>query len=519
MIKTLRHRWLMMVVIVGVATAGTWAYCELIASPVYRSTISLIFRHPEANGANQGISPEAFAGVQREIVLTDQVLARTKVIAEDEAMRDEWLAVRDAREKASGDEQMAQARGDFEQFLRGRVGERVKRLLTESHANLDDDRHSIEISAARGAGSADGMTLTVDRPGARGEPEPHKTAKYTADVLADMYIVRFEELQQELSAPTARVMGDVVSEYETYVKQKLAEYDAFVQKNAADVNTLEEMLKSGTGDGSPGLLGVREKETELGIALSRDRALFEVVKKALPPKALEPGGIDALAVSEMKAAVEKTPVDFVQSNPGILEIQKHAGQLAAKRAALETQFTEASREMRDVNDEIARVTRNILTEIVSQARRLSASIEARSGQLDMNRELLVKNEEEQGQINQKFIAYARLKNDFEVAEKHLASLRQEQSQAVSNALQARQALTIHKAGEATTPDSARPIYPRTGWYTFLAFVISTLAGGLIAALLDRMDRSFHSVSEAEAVLGLPVLGSVARQPNGLVVIS
>lgn len=522
--RILFQRWVLLAAIVGVGTVGTWLYCTVLAPKKYRSKISLIFKQP-TNRSPISTDPtgeralEVFVKAQQQIVMSDLVLARTKVIAEDKALRDKWYALRSAHQNTKNEADAAAVRNQINDFIGGDVSTRVNKLLTEEQPEFDRFRKSIELETPGGEQVAmtESFTLIVDRPGMGPDEDWYKSAKFAADVLADMYMLRFQELQRELSDPAVRVMNDVVTDYEKYVAERLNEYERFISDHPGDVGVLEQLLKSGTEHGVQILLTkVRENDAKLSMDLARDKAVHDVLTSVLPKKAFNPGAIDEMPLPEVRSAIEGAPAEFIQTNFGIIELQKTLAKLYTKKAKLETQFQPESREMRYVHEEIDHTSRDMLSAIVAQARSLAASVTAREQQLVMNRELLARSEKEQNEVHRKLATYARLKNDFQVAQEHLAELRKQQSDAMSNTLQAREAVTISKLNEASTPDPSRPVSPKTGLYTLAAFLASSLIGIALAFLIDHFDHTLRSSREAERFLGLPVLGSIKKQPEGLI---
>ena len=513
--RILFQHWFLLLLIVAVGTVGTWAYCYFVAARTYRSRVSLMFKRPldkspiSTDKSERAL--EVFVKVQQQIVMSDLVLARAKVIAEDPALREKWYRLHASGPKLSPEKLEFLTKGEQR---KGTVAHGVRRLLTEDQAAFNKFRKSVELETPGGEQVAltESFTVIVDR------PDTPENARHAADILADMYVVRFQALQQELNDPAVKVMEDIIAEYGERVKGRLSAYQAFVNENPADIGVLEQLLKSGTEHGVQILLSkVRENDANLSVDLARDRAVRDVLKKVLPAIVFKPGGIKEMSEAQVVAAIESTPLEFMEGNDAIVELGKNLAKLGAKRARLKSQFAEASRNVRYIDVEIDQAKRHLLRAIVAQARGLDASVQAREQQLAMNRELKDRSEAEQNEIHRKLVTYARLKNDFEVAQSHLTKLKQEKIDAISNSLRAREAVTIAKLNAASIANVDKPVSPKTLLYTIAAFLASSLLGVAFAFFLDHFDHTLRSSFEAERYLGLPVLGSIKKRGRGLVV--
>ncbi len=515
----------MLLFVVALGTGGTYALCQYVPR-TYRSKVSLMFKRPlnkSPISTDQGDRAlEVFVKGQQQIVMSDVVLARAKVISEDANLRQEWFRLRDDWEvaRASSGGTVPDALDAIGRFLERDVSARVLHVLGGEQADLREFRDSAKLETPGGEQVAmtESFTLSVKRPSERDDPDSYKNAMYAADILADMYMVRYQELQQTLNDPAVRVMDDVIKAYEAEGRGEVQEYRDFVQANRADIGVLEQLLKSGTEHGTQIVLTkVRENDARLSLELARDRAIHQVMSAALPSEALEPGGVSGMEEAAVEAALAAVSAEFVQENLGFGELLKQMVKLEAKRAEAEAQYTKESRDVRFLREEILQGKRQLLRAIVAHVKGLGNAIKARERQMAEHRELVRSTAEEQNLIQAKLARYATLKNNFQVVQKHMEKLRQERVDAMSNRLRARDSVMIAKLDPASVPDVDRPVTPRPLLYTLVAFVVSSLMGVACAFLADHFDHTLRSSFDAERYLGIPVLGSVKKRGRKLVV--
>jgi capsular polysaccharide biosynthesis protein len=532
-VRIIFQHWLMLLLIVLVGVGGTYALCQYV-TPVYESTVSLMFKRPaekspiNADPGDRAL--EVFVKAQQQIVMSDLVLARALVVSRDEKLREAWLALRERwyKSQAEGGEALVGVQNEVARFLTKDVGPQVEGLLrptgasaaTSGQRDLKEFRDSAKLETPGGEQVAltESFTMSVRRPGPREERDSYKDAMYAADLLADMYIVRYQELQQALSNPALRVMQDVIEAYEKESAEVVAAYQDFVKEHSGEIGVLEQLLKSGTEHGMQVVLTkVREDDAGLALELARDTAVYNVMKSVLPAKAFEPGGIDEMSVAEVDEAAASVSPEFLQNNVGFTQFVRDAAKLEAKRAELETQFTENSRNVQYIREEVTLAKRQLLRAIVAHVQGLDARIKARQQQKEMHGELVKRITTEQNQTQALLATYAELKNNFEVAQKHSETLQKQKLEAMSNWLRARDSVTITKLDQASMPAVDRPVMPRPLPYTLVALAVSALIGVAGAFLVDHFDHTLRSTGEAERYLDLPVLGSVKQRGRRLIV--
>ncbi len=531
LVRIMFQHWVMMLFIVVVGTGGTYYVCLTVA-PTFRSKVSLMFKRPlnrSPISTDQGERAlEVFVKAQQQIVQSDLVMARTKVIAEDPELRGKWVKIRgkweNARERSVGD--VTSVKAEISAFLQnhpeksGQVAHGVKQLLEDKQVEFKKFIDSVKLETPGGEQVAmtETFSLIVDRPSNEDDPDSYKNAMFAADTLADMYIVRYMELQQELNDPALQVTEDVLTDYSRDVDDTLGKYERFVRSHSSEIGVLEQLLKSGTEHGTQVVLTeIRKNDAQLALDLARDVAIRDAIKQTLPASVLEPGGLEALAPAAVEAAVESVPVAFLEGNVGYGELLKSLATLEGKYAKAAAQFTEASRDVQYLEEQLIRSKRYLLRAVVAHYRGLEAGIQARQQQKSENAKLVKETSAERDSIHCNLAEYARLKNDFQVALKHLEQLQQERINALSNRLRARESVTIAKIDSASTPDQDRPVSPKTTLYTAVAFMVSLLIGVALAFLSEHFDHSLRSIGEAERYLGLPVLGSVKKRGRRLVV--
>lgn len=519
-----------MLVILAVGGGGTWYVCENYAPRKYRSQVSLIYKRPAAkNPINADVAGEraleVFVKAQQQILMSDLVLARAKVIADDTALRKEWLDLRGKWEKAqqTSGGGVADAQDAIDEFLtKGAVEQKVSKLLREKQRDLVDFRKSIKLETPGGeqVGMTETFMITVDQPGERDVRDSHKKAYYAADLVADMYIARYQELQRAQNDPALRVMEDVVARYGEEFEVRRTAYEDFIKANINDITGLEQLLKSGTEQGIQIILSeVRKNDATLGIELARDQANFDAIKKVLPEKVFEAGFIASLGDDVVSTLVDAVASEFMRENTGFVEMTKNLANLETKRARVETQFLEESRDLQYVREQISRLKKQMLTQIIAHARGLELRVASRTQQKAKNQELMERYTKDLNKVQAKLAEYARLKNDFEVAQKQMERLEQDKIDAMANRLRAREAVTINKLDQASMPDAERPVVPMTIIYTIVACAVSLLLGVTLAFLADHFDHTLRSAVDAERYLGVPVVGSVKKRGRRIVLSS
>jgi capsular polysaccharide biosynthesis protein len=526
-VRILFEHWFIIVFIVALGTAGTWYLCENVLPRKYRSQTSLVFKRPSnKNPLNTDAterSLEVFVKAQQQIVMSDLVLARTKVIAGDPALYKQWTKLRAdwISNETRPDGQSDAAVNDIIAFLSDKkVTTPIKILLEQNQEQFLDFRKSVKLETPGGeqVGMTETFTLTVDLPADRQVPGSYRAAEYAARTLADMYLVRYQELQQALNDPAERLMQGVVDNYHKEYAEKEEAYNKFIHENASDIGVLEQLLRSGTEHGIQVLYTkFRESDATLFLELARDKALFEVMKSSLPKEAFVAGGIGKMSDDQVANATSRIPSDFLKENVVFIEHAKNITTLSARLAQSQAQFTDSNKDLRYLREQVSAARRQLLEGIVAHALGLEASIKARQQQKTENEKLIVQAGEERSKVQSNLAEYARLKNEFEVAQKHRERLEQEKVEAMTTRVLSREPVNISRLDDASVPDEKKPVSPQTLLYTIIAGLASLLVALALAFLGDHFNHTLRSSIDAERYLGVPVLGSVKKRGRRLIV--
>jgi len=526
-VRILFSHLLMIIIILVIGGVGTWFVCENFAPRKYRSQVSLIYKRPaNKNPVQSDVAGEraleVFVKAQQQILMSDLVLARAKVISEDSHLREEWKKLQqawnDARHSDSGSvTEQLQATRDF--LTSKKVDGKVDKLMKSNQQDLIDFRKSVKLETPGGeqVGMTETFQVTVDRPGKNTDPS-YLNAQYAADAVADMYIARYQELQNLQNEPGLRVMDEVVATYKQELDKRRKAYDDFIQANVEDITGLEQLLKSGAEQGLQiALSEIRKNDATLALELAKDQAIYEAIKKVLPEKVSEKGFLGTLNEEATARLVDAVASEFMSDDVTFVELSKNLANLKTKEAKVESQFLEDSKDVQYIKQQLVQVRKQMLGQIIARVHGLELRVASRLQQKARNEQLVHQFEKDQNKVHSKLVQYVWLKNEFDSAQKQLQRLEQDRIDAMTGELAAREVVSINKLDNASTPDKDKPVVPLTVIYTIVACAVSLLIGVTLAFLADHFDHTLRSTLDAERYLGVPVLGSVKRRGRRIIV--
>ncbi len=529
-------RILLMVIVFG---GATYYLCTQMI-PRYRSTVTLMFKQPaEKNPVFRDSSErslEVFVKAQQQIVMSDLVMARTMVIAENPTLRKQWYDLRDRFESirkkralpsdpydpAVGKE-IVQIQSEIDEFLKkattgsSTVADKVKSIMDTRQKDLLDFRDDVKLKTPGGEQVAmtESFQITVEQPGPPQPPDSYLNAMYASDVLADMYMVRFRELQSNLAGAADQFMKRVVDEHVKVINNASDRLNHFIENeldSPGDVGILEQLLKSGTEHGIQIIATrAREQTLDLNDKLAKAKSLRTLITGMLPKKAFDAGGVDAMTDDEISQSVAVVPPEVTENNIIVNRLTNRVLQVQAKLTNLQTIYTPQNNAVREAQEELVSTKRTLLKELIAHARSLDIAVKSYDERLAETGSELKNVEGRLDKINRKLTEYQRLKNDVTVAQKQHQDIQQEQLEAFVAAEQARAAVTIEKLDKASHPAKDRPAQPLKWLYTGIAAGVGLILAIALAFLADHFDHTFRTIDETERYLGLPVIGSVSRQ--------
>lgn len=503
--------------IAAIITGVTWLGCAYVWTPIYRSNVSLIFKQPMPRNPLTRDSPErtleVFVKAQQQIVISQLVVARTHIVSETPEWRREWYALRGL----PSDRQYAAAR-----LFVQKISPEVSRWMQTHQDDMARFRKSIDFETPGGeqVAMSESFTIRVDRPGPRDVPDSHLAAKHAADVLADMYLYRYRELQEDLNDPARSFIEKRVQDYyDSEVLRAENALRAFVDAlpQPGDVAILEQLLKSGTEHGDQiTATTARNELLRLDRRLAELRALRDGILAQVPEAARPPQSPEALNGEQMRALTIAVPQQLLEMHVVVHELARKIGDLRGRQRRLEVRYTDANRELRDVLEEIDRSNRQMLREMITAAEAARVEIDTVDAQRKQIAADLDTYVARLNHVSRLLPEYQRLKNDVAITHGQYETLRRELADAQTGQAQTRSAITVGLLDEASVPQRDRPLRPNTLVYTLLAFGVSLLIGVGGAFLGDHFDHTLRTTDQVERYLGLPVLGSVSRRGGGLI---
>ncbi len=526
------------ILLITLLAAGVTYFVCIKAEPIYRSTVTLIFKQPSDKSPVFREQPdrplEIFVKAQQQIVMSDLVLARAKVIAEDEKLREPWIRLRNAYDALryhralpsdpydpKTARELVEVQHQIEEFLTKRgpntVADRVQDLLDKHQKSLSDFRDDVKLKTPGGEQVAmtESFQIQVDRPAPGNRDKTCLNAMYAADVLSDMYMVRFRELQSRLAGAADEFMKRVVEEHVKVINNAQARLSEFIDKeldSPGDIAILEQLLKSGTEQGFQ-IIATRARENTLTLKdnLARSKSMRDLLRGMLPAKAMEGDGAAQLTDEEVSQAIAVIPPEVTENNIIVNRLSGRMLQVQAKLTNLQSTFAKEYGSVQETEAELNQTKRQLLQELVANAKALDISIKSYEDRLTDNASEVKTIETRLDKINRRLTEYQRLKNDVEVTQKQHQDIQKEQVDAFVAAEQARVAITIEKMDKASQPNPDRPAQPLTLVYTAIAGGVGLILAIALAFLGDHFDHTFRTIEDAERYTGLPVVGSVTKQ--------
>jgi capsular exopolysaccharide synthesis family protein len=319
-------------------------------------------------------------------------------------------------------------------------------------------------------------TRLIDISFTHSDPE---VASKVVNAIAETYVYNNLEKKSESSSTTGESLQKRIAELQERThtdEERLANYGKSHQIISLDAsqNTVVERL---------GALNKQLVEAE------NDRILAESQYNA----AKEPGKANALAEADAKQ---------------VNETEAKAAELRQKRALLLVDATEEAPEVKEINQQIAELDRQIKEIRNRKGTTLLTNLETQYRQTMQREQQLSKSFEKQRSEtltqNEAAINYRIIQQEIETNKTLLDNLLQRAKE--NDVIMASKPNNISVVDYAIAPDG--PIGPNRTRTVFIAVFLSLGLGVGLALLLEYLDDTVHSTDEVERLLHLPALAVI-----------
>lgn len=198
--------------------------------------------------------------------------------------------------------------------------------------------------------------------------------------------------------------------------------------------------------------------------------------------------------------------------PSIVELEKSLVPLIVKRTEIEKSFTPMSREYQDMNNQIKSVQKDILKEVERAIKTDQLELASLKSKMKTLHTKIAELKKKAIDLDQQERKLRELQRQVELYRKNYMLYASKTEDARIYTERAKRNLAnVSIADRASVP--SQPVFPRR----ILMFFVSTFFG-LIAALalpftLEALDRKLKTASDAEELLGLPVICSFPEKGN------
>jgi len=512
--RVVLSRWLTIVVVVVAAAGGTYYACR-VAPKYYRCQVTLQVKQPPRSPVVREVSPDrslqVFVRTQQQIVLSSVVLSRAMAEVD---LRLRGQPVMDEAVDAAAEQIVKQRQEDLRRFRK---------------------KVQVKTPSDGGAGMSEVIIIQVDQADPPGVT-PGKTAYLTALALQRQYVRRFSELQQLASKQAAELVRKRLEDLkETLLKPAEQAMRDFLERdliNPADIVVLEQLEKSGAEAGGQVVRTAFEKELiRLSGLIAEDQGLLRELVAQLPEGLVEIQQSDKPPVQTVVLHYDKleqmsdeqvarcriiVPETILKNNDIINKLKKKLADLIIARNRLQIQFTPEYRGLRDVIQEIAKTQRQIISEMMAEARAISIRIRTMQDRYQQIKKLVEQQTEELDRISELYVRYQSLKHQLLLARQQYSYLQRQLIDVGLAEEQARKATTVIPLDEPVMPDPTKPVYPKIGLYTGTAAVAGLLLALALAFVADYFDHTLRTTGEAQRYLGVPVLASIRQVRGGMI---
>lgn len=296
----------------------------------------------------------------------------------------------------------------------------------------------------------------------------------------------------------ATTIAGVFKEQNTYEKNKRAiSGREFIEGQLKIVSTklkdAEEKVKKFREENK--LVSLTDQSRIVLDQLTRAEAQYNELTKSLSEMELM-----ARQLKEQRAIPKQTLEGVVAERVGPIfqRLNTQLLDLNVKKDSLLLVFTDKHPEVQDVNEQIANITKNMLSQLMAQKNALQRAADSLKVEIEKLREQLKA-------LPESGLQLARLERDVKLNMEVYTLLEQKHQEALIQEAEKIEEVTIVKpALKPTSPINP----PQTASVTFVGTVLGMILGLVFAFIMETMDTSIGTIEDVEAYLEVPVVGII-----------
>ena len=296
----------------------------------------------------------------------------------------------------------------------------------------------------------------------------------------------------------ATTIAEVFREQNTYEKNKRAiSGREFIEGQLKVISTklkeAEEKVKTFREENK--LVSLTDQSRIVLDQLTRAEAQYSELIKSLSEMELM-----ARQLKEQRAIPKQTLEGVVAERVGPIfqRLNTQLLDLNVKKDSLLLVFTDKHPEVQDVNEQIANITKNMLSQLMAQKNALQRAADSLKVEIEKLREQLKA-------LPESGLQLARLERDVKLNMEVYTMLEQKHQEALIQEAEKIEEVTIVKpALKPTSPINP----PQTASVTFVGTVLGMILGLVFAFIMETMDTSIGTIEDVESYLEVPVVGII-----------
>ena len=464
-------------VVFGVVVMGTFA-----ATPIYEGSAKVLIEKVEGEGLSSGTPSRSFDSefyqTQFQLIRSRAVVERVVRLLDLEKNYDNYMLA--ARKNQSWLQSLARLLKNGLTSLRQMLSGGGK-SSDDGPVTGDQKRESI-VSAVRNQLSVRPISGTRLVDIVFLSPNPHLAA-LVANTTARAYIEETLEMKMEATRRNLEWMAKKAETEGEKLKKSEQALQAYMRAN--NIVTLEDRLTV-----------TPETLSEINLQLLRAetrRKELEILSAKVGRSGNNYRNVEAVAAVSADPALQAIRAQIVETEKNIMELSNKYGSRHPLMVKAQGDLAVLERKKRQEIDRITRSIRNEYELAMSNERTLRGKLSATKS--------------EAFGLNEKFIQYNALKRVVDTNRQlYDALMLKLKEQSIT---EEKQPVSLWLVEQAMTPKA--PAKPQVKINVMLGALMGLIGGMALVFFLDYLDNTIKEPEQAEAALGLPILGVVSRR--------